>query len=140
MSHRTILKFTNEEDVFEVVDNNGRPVDPIDLSETLEAVNNEIGFELYKTDVNDRNVDGEDLTVVSVNENDSGAVTEEIIVGGDNSFNAALAEKGWFMEEADSSLLDEFEDEELEDDEDFEGIGDDDDDEDYQSGPEDFED
>lgn len=138
--NRTILKFSNDEDTFEVVDGNGRPVDPIDLSETLENVNSEIGFELYKTDINDRNVDGEDLTVVSVNENDSGAVTEKIIEEGDNTFSAALAEKGWFMEEADSFLLDEFEDEELEDDEDFEGVGDDDDDDDYQSGPEDFED
>lgn len=132
MTHRTILKFNTEEETFEVTDKNGRPVDPLDLSETLETVNTQLGFELYKPDVTDKTVDGEDLTVVAVTENDSGAVTEALIEAGSDTFNAILADNDWYLEEADPNLLDE-------DEEDFDDeVADEDDD--YQSGPEDFED
>ncbi|QQV92238.1 hypothetical protein MOC16_gp117 [Klebsiella phage vB_KpM_FBKp24] len=131
MTHRTILKFNTEEETFEVTDKNGRPVDPLDLSETLETVNTQIGFELYKPDVADKSVDGEDLTVVSVTENDSGAVTEALIEAGSDSFNALLADNDWYLEETDPDLLDE---------EDLDDFDEDDEDDDYQSGPEDFED
>lgn len=133
MANRTILKFSTDEETFEVIDNDGRPVDPLDLSETLESVNEQLGFELYKTDVNDKTADGEELTVVAVTENDSGAVTETLIEEGNNVFAATLAEKGWFMEEADNKIIDELDDSEEEDWDDY-------DDDDYQSVPEDFED
>lgn len=128
---RTLLKFNSGEDIYDVTDDSGRAVDPLDLSEALEELNDLVGFDLYKPDVVDKTVEGEDVALVVVDETEDG-LDETIIESNKNNFSIMLSEKGWLMEDTEVELPDD--DSEVEDDED-DSI--DEDDDDYASDDED---
>lgn len=128
---RTLLKFNSGEDIYDVTDDSGRAVDPLDLSEALEELNDLVGFDLYKPDVVDKTVEGEDVALVVVDETEDG-LDETIIESNQNNLSIMLSEKGWVMEDAEVELPDD--DSEEEDDED-DSINEDDDD--YASDDED---
>lgn len=128
---RTLLKFNSGEDIYDVTDDSGRAVDPLDLSEALEELNDLVGFDLYKPDVVDKTVEGEDVALVVVDETEDG-LDETIIESNKNNLSIMLSEKGWVMEDAEVELPDD--DSEEEDDED-DSI--DEDDDDYASDDED---
>lgn len=127
---RTLLKFNSGEDIYDVTDDSGRAVDPLDLSEALEELNDLVGFDLYKPDVVDKTVEGEDVALVVVDETEDG-LDETIIESNQNNLSIMLSEKGWVMEDAEVELPDD--DSEEEDDDD--SI--DEDDDDYASDDED---
>lgn len=132
---RTLLKFNSGEDIYDVTDDSGRAVDPLDLSEALEELNDLVGFDLYKPDVVDKTVEGEDVALVVVDETEDG-LDETIIESNQNNLSIMLSEKGWVMEDAEVELPDD--DSEEEDDGDEDAI--DEDDDDYASdGDDDFE-
>ena len=126
---RTLLKFNSGEDIYDVTDDSGRAVDPLDLSEALEELNDLVGFDLYKPDVVDKTVEGEDVALVVVDETEDG-LDETIIESNQNNLSIMLSEKGWVMEDAEVELPDDDSD-----DEDDDSI--DEDDDDYASDDED---
>lgn len=126
---RTLLKFNSGEDIYDVTDDSGRAVDPLDLSEALEELNDLVGFDLYKPDVVDKTVEGEDVALVVVDETEDG-LDETIIESNKNNLSIMLSEKGWVMEDAEVELPDDDSD-----DEDDDSI--DEDDDDYASDDED---
>lgn len=126
---RTLLKFNSGEDIYDVTDDSGRAVDPLDLSEALEELNDLVGFDLYKPDVVDKTVEGEDVALVVVDETEDG-LDETIIESNKNNLSIMLSEKGWLMEDAEVELHDDDSD-----DEDDDSI--DEDDDDYASDDED---
>ena len=128
---RTLLKFNSGEDIYDVTDDSGRAVDPLDLSEALEELNDLVGFDLYKPDVVDKTVEGEDVALVVVDETEDG-LDETIIESNKNNLSIMLSEKGWLMEDTEVELPDD--DSEEGDDED-DSI--DEDDDDYASDDED---
>ena len=119
---RTLLKFNSGEDIYDVTDDSGRAVDPLDLSEALEELNDLVGFDLYKPDVVDKTVEGEDVALVVVDETEDG-LDETIIESNQNNLSIMLSEKGWLMEDAEVELHDDDSD-----DEDDDSIDEDDDD------------
>lgn len=119
---RTLLKFNSGEDIYDVTDDSGRAVDPLDLSEALEELNDLVGFDLYKPDVVDKTVEGEDVALVVVDETEDG-LDETIIESNQNNLSIMLSEKGWIMEDAEVELSDDDSD-----DEDDDSIDEDDDD------------
>lgn len=119
---RTLLKFNSGEDIYDVTDDSGRAVDPLDLSEALEELNDLVGFDLYKPDVVDKTVEGEDVALVVVDETEDG-LDETIIESNQNNLSIMLSEKGWVMEDAEVELPDDDSD-----DEDDDSIDEDDDD------------
>lgn len=119
---RTLLKFNSGEDIYDVTDDSGRAVDPLDLSEALEELNDLVGFDLYKPDVVDKTVEGEDVALVVVDETEDG-LDETIIESNKNNLSIMLSEKGWVMEDAEVELPDDDSD-----DEDDDSIDEDDDD------------
>lgn len=119
---RTLLKFNSGEDIYDVIDDSGRAVDPLDLSEALEELNDLVGFDLYKPDVVDKTVEGEDVALVVVDETEDG-LDETIIESNQNNLSIMLSEKGWLMEDAEVELPDDDSD-----DEDDDSIDEDDDD------------
>lgn len=124
---RTLLKFNSGEDIYDVTDDSGRAVDPLDLSEALEELNDLVGFDLYKPDVVDKTVEGEDVALVVVDETEDG-LDETIIESNQNNLSIMLSEKGWVMEDAEVELPDDDSDDEDEDDDSI-----DEDDDDYAS-------
>lgn len=119
---RTLLKFNSGEDIYDVTDDSGRAVDPLDLSEALEELNDLVGFDLYKPDVVDKTVEGEDVALVVVDETEDG-LDETIIESNKNNLSIMLSEKGWVMEDAEVELPDDDSD-----DDDDDSIDEDDDD------------
>lgn len=119
---RTLLKFNSGEDIYDVTDDSGRAVDPLDLSEALEELNDLVGFDLYKPDVVDKTVEGEDVALVVVDETEDG-LDETIIESNQNNLSIMFSEKGWVMEDAEVELPDDDSD-----DEDDDSIDEDDDD------------
>lgn len=119
---RTLLKFNSGEDIYDVTDDSGRAVDPLDLSEALEELNDLVGFDLYKPDVVDKTVEGEDVALVVVDETEDG-LDETIIESNQNNLSIMLSEKGWVMEDAEVELPDDDSD-----DDDDDSIDEDDDD------------
>lgn len=119
---RTLLKFNSGEDIYDVTDDSGRAVDPLDLSEALEELNDLVGFDLYKPDVVDKTVEGEDVALVVVDETEDG-LDETIIESNKNNLSIMLSEKGWLMEDTEVELPDDDSD-----DEDDDSIDEDDDD------------
>ena len=119
---RTLLKFNSGEDIYDVTDDSGRAVDPLDLSEALEELNDLVGFDLYKPDVVDKTVEGEDVALVVVDETEDG-LDETIIESNKNNLSIMLSEKGWLMEDTEVELPDDDSD-----DEDDDSVDEDDDD------------
>lgn len=131
--NRTILKFNSGEDIYEVNDNTGKPVDPLDLADVFEELNSRTGLDLYKPDFKDCTVEGEDVNLVLLDENEDG-VTTEIATDAANHLSVLMAEKDWYMEETEIELPEEEEDWEEDEDEEDDWSEDDD----YQSSPDDF--
>lgn len=123
---RTIINFQNNaQEAMEIVDDQGRPIDPIDVTETLEEINNRLGHDFYRPAVHDVDLDGEDVTVITLLETEDSLLNEETVQLAQTDFDSTLADKGWYSEEVepdtaeklDTAMEAEDDPEEFEDDE-----------------------
>lgn len=106
MTNKTVIHFSGEEEASEVLTTEGRNVDVTEVNELLEGINDQFGRDIFRPQVVDCNVEGEDISVVEILENESDlALPAETLVAANEAFQIALADKGWVMENADPAVL-----------------------------------